>query len=235
GLSIEPVNTEEEAMAMLRHGEANRVIAENQLNHTSSRSHAVLTVHLVVERSREDASPAATTSKLNLVDLAGNEKSELRGGMGTDDDAIVHRQSCYINKSLTFLEQVTIALADKTRDHVPFRQSKLTHLLKASKQDSLGGNCRTLMIACVWPRPDQLSQTLATLKFASRMRCVKNNPVVNDGYSSTTDEISRLQRQVRQLKTELAQVTHSRSAAGAPPLDTFQRREVWEEAGRFVL
>lgn len=70
------------------------------------RSHAVLTVHLVVERSREDASPAATTSKLNLVDLAGNEKSELRGGMGTDDDAIVHRQSCYINKSLTFLEQV---------------------------------------------------------------------------------------------------------------------------------
>lgn len=60
----------------------------------------------MVETLREDASTAVTTAKLNLVDLAGNEKSELRGGIGAGDDAVVHRESCYINKSLTFLEQV---------------------------------------------------------------------------------------------------------------------------------
>ncbi len=59
------------------------------------------------------------------------------------------------------------------------------------EQDSLGGNCRTLMVACVWPRSDLLQQSLATLKFASRMRCVKNSPVVNERHWSAEDELSR--------------------------------------------
>ena len=69
-----------------------------------------------------------------------------------------------------------VALASKNRDHIPYRQSKLTHVLK----DSLGGNCETLMIACIWPNESHIDQTISTLKFAERMMCVKNKPVVNE-------------------------------------------------------
>lgn len=63
----------------------------------------------------------------------------------------------YINKSLSFLEQTVIALADRKRDHVPFRQTKLTHCLK----DSIGGMCNTLLIANIWGEAEQLEETVS--------------------------------------------------------------------------
>jgi kinesin family protein 6/9 len=66
-------------------------------------------------------------------------------------------EAMYINKSLSFLEQVVIALADKRREHVPFRQSKLTHYLK----DSIGGNCNTILIANIWGERVQLEETVS--------------------------------------------------------------------------
>lgn len=65
-------------------------------------------------------------------------------------------EALYINKSLSFLEQVVIALAARNREHVPFRQSKLTHYLK----DSIGGNCNTLLIANMWAEKDQIEETV---------------------------------------------------------------------------
>ncbi|CAM9751393.1 unnamed protein product, partial [Ectocarpus sp. 8 AP-2014] len=233
-----------------------------------NKSHAVLTVHLAMSGGDEGKTAdeqnagrgvatgpgrrigrgrggggggggVATTSKLNLVDLAGSEKSAT-GPTGAD--AVLHREGRFINKSLTFLEQVTMALADQTREHVPFRSSKLTHFLK----DSLGGNCQTLMVACIWPRPDLLQQSLATLKFAARMRCVKNSPTVNERSWSADDEIARLRSQVDLLETQLAAQQAGGGSGGragcksptdaddAPQLDR-RRRRVWEEAGRFVL
>ncbi|CAM9157356.1 unnamed protein product, partial [Discosporangium mesarthrocarpum] len=206
GLIMHEVATEEEALRTLHAGETNRSIAEHQLNHaSSSRSHAVFTIHLTIHhnhRGKEGMGPGpeatdsptlpwapaqghsgpgsrggfnegtggVMTSKLNMVDLAGSERME------ESETAGMHqKETVYINKSLTFLEQVTIALADKKRDHIPYRQSKLTHMLK----DSLGGNCHMVMIACIWPQPKRLTQSLATLKFASRMRCIKNKPTIN--------------------------------------------------------
>ena len=67
----------------------------------------------------------------------------------------------YINKSLTFLEQVIIAVADRKRDHIPYRQSKLTHVLK----DSIGGNCNTVMIANIWGESSQLEETVRIFHF----------------------------------------------------------------------
>ena len=81
----------------------------------------------------------------------------------------------YINKSLTFLEQVVVALGDRRRDHVPYRQSRLTHMLK----DSLGGGCHTLLIANMWGEAAQLEETISTLRFASRMLCISSEPVQN--------------------------------------------------------
>ena len=67
------------------------------------------------------------------------------------------QEAMYINKSLTFLEQTVIALADKSRDHIPFRQTKLTHFLK----DSIGGKCNTVLIANVWGEAEQLEETVS--------------------------------------------------------------------------
>jgi len=66
---------------------------------------------------------------------------------------------------LTFLEQVVLALCDRKREHIPYRQSKLTNLLR----DSLGGNCKTIMVANIWPEAAHLEETTSTLKFATRM------------------------------------------------------------------
>jgi kinesin family protein 6/9 len=109
-------------------------------------------------------------SKLNLVDLAGSER------LGkTNSDGITLKEATYINKSLTFLEQVVVALGDKNRDHIPYRQSKLTNMLR----DSLGGNCKTTMIANIWGETAQLEETVSTLKFATRMKKVQNRATVN--------------------------------------------------------
>ena len=67
----------------------------------------------------------------------------------------------YINKSLSFLEQTVIALADKRRDHIPFRQTKLTHCLK----DSIGGNCNTLLVANIWGEAQQMEETVSEGKW----------------------------------------------------------------------
>jgi kinesin family protein 6/9 len=92
------------------------------------------------------------SSKLHLVDLAGSERVSKTASTGK-----VANEAKYINKSLAFLEQVVVALGDRRRTHVPFRNSKLTHVL----QDSLGGNCMTLMIANVWSDLEQIQVGLA--------------------------------------------------------------------------
>jgi kinesin family protein 6/9 len=91
-------------------------------------------------------------SKLNLVDLAGSERL---GKTQSQGDTQV--EAMYINKSLTFLEQVVIALGDVHRDHVPYRQSKLTHTLK----DSLGGKCNMLLVANIWGEAEQIEETVS--------------------------------------------------------------------------
>lgn len=85
------------------------------------------------------------------------------------------KEAKYINKSLSFLEQVVIALCDRKREHIPYRQSKLTNLLR----DSIGGNCKTMMIANIWPEPFHVEETISTLKFGTRMMRVSNEAIVN--------------------------------------------------------
>lgn len=81
-------------------------------------------------------------SKVNLVDLAGSERTKKTGSEGK---TLIEAQ--FINKSLSFLEQVVVALSDQQREHIPYRQNKLTYLLK----DSIGGNSKTCMVANIWP------------------------------------------------------------------------------------
>uniref|UniRef100_A0A671XH62 Kinesin-like protein n=1 Tax=Sparus aurata TaxID=8175 RepID=A0A671XH62_SPAAU len=170
GLSLHPVHSEEEALNLLFEGEMNRIIGSHALNRNSSRSHCIFTVHIEA-RSRTLTNAKYVTSKLNLVDLAGSERLGKTGSEGQ-----MLKEAVYINRSLSFLEQAILALGDHRREHVPFRQSKLTHALK----DSLGGNCNTVLVANICGEAAQIEETLSTLRFAGRMKCVRTDPVVNE-------------------------------------------------------
>uniref|UniRef100_A0A8D2MMU3 Kinesin-like protein n=1 Tax=Zonotrichia albicollis TaxID=44394 RepID=A0A8D2MMU3_ZONAL len=140
GLSIHPVSHEEEALHLLFEGETNRVIGEHSLNKNSSRSHCIFTMYLEC-RSRDYTNHKCLKSKITLIDLAGSERLSKTGSEGQ-----VRVEAAYINKSLSFLEQLIIALADPKREHMPFRQSKLTHVLK----DSLGKGCHCPQLLQSW-------------------------------------------------------------------------------------
>jgi kinesin family protein 6/9 len=151
-------------------------------------------------KSRIESSEKIINSKLNFVDLAGSERVKKTGSTG-----ITLKEANYINKSLTFLEQVVVSLTDKTlkksksSDQTPYRQSKLTHILK----DSIGGNCRTVMIATAWPEEPYIQETLSTLNFAKRMMSVVNEATVNIQLD-TTALLKKYAKEIKELKQELA-------------------------------
>lgn len=111
-------------------------------------------------------------AKFHFVDLAGSERAKRTGATGA-----TLKEGISINKGLLSLGNVISALTEegKKNAHVPYRDSKLTRIL----QDSLGGNSRTSMIACVSPAEINFEETLNTLKYASRARNIKNKPIVN--------------------------------------------------------
>jgi kinesin family protein 6/9 len=108
---------------MLFEGENHRTVAEHKLNKNSSRSHCIFTINLEI-RSKVKSSEKVIISKINLVDLAGSERTKKTGTEGK-----IMIEAHFINKSLSFLEQLVIALSEKKRDHIPYRQNKLTYLL----------------------------------------------------------------------------------------------------------
>jgi kinesin family protein 6/9 len=201
-------HTEAEAMDLLFEGETNRVIASHQLNNNSTRSHCIFTIHVestITNPAPEDSNsapaqshgstvPVTRVAKINFVDLAGSERTSSTGSSGK-----VFEESLAINKSLSFLEQVVLALGEKSREHIPYRQSKLTTIL----EDSLGGNCATLMLACLWPDARHLDQSFATLRFAGRMARVQNKPHVNES-RAPAHVIQQYELEIKQLRSELA-------------------------------
>lgn len=193
GLSQHVCEDEDEALHCLFEGELNRTIAQHSLNENSSRAHTILTVYLE-SRSRVESADKVTYSKLHLVDLAGSERTKKTGTSGH-----TRIEASYINKSLSFLEQVVLALCDRQRDHIPYRQAKLTNFLR----DSLGGNCKTVMVANVWPERNHLEECNSTLKFATRMMKVTNEASVNIALDPTL-LVKRYEKEIRDLKQELA-------------------------------
>ncbi|KAM5314707.1 kinesin-like protein KIF9 isoform 2-T4 [Glossophaga mutica] len=174
GLSVHLAGQEEDAFSLLFEGETNRIIASHTMNKNSSRSHCIFTIY-VEAHSRTLSDEKYITSKINLVDLAGSERLGKSGSEGR-----VLKEATYINKSLSFLEQAIIALGDQKRDHIPFRQCKLTHALK----DSLGGNCNMVLVTNIYGEAAQLEETLSSLRFASRMKLVTTEPVINEKYDA---------------------------------------------------
>jgi kinesin family protein 6/9 len=173
-----------------------------------------------------ESGAAYTVSKLNLVDLAGSER------LGkTNSEGQTQKEAMYINKSLTFLEQVVIALADKKRDHVPYRQSKLTHMLK----DSLGGGCHTVLIANIWGDADQLEETTSTLRFATRMMCISSEPVQNI-LQDPLLLLKQYEQEIKSLRQELAMhnTLANRSNVSYEPLSENEIQDIQREVRRYL-
>uniref|UniRef100_F6TB77 Kinesin-like protein n=1 Tax=Ciona intestinalis TaxID=7719 RepID=F6TB77_CIOIN len=193
-LSLLPAQNEEEALNHLFLGDTNRMIAETPMNQASTRSHCIFTIHVT---SREPGSATIKRSKLHLVDLAGSErvsKSQVGGQLLTE--------AKYINLSLHFLEQVIVALSEKKRQHIPYRNSMMTSVLR----DSLGGNCMTTMIATVAVDKKNLDESISTCRFAQRVAMIKNEATLNEELDPKL-MIIRLKKEVQGLKDELALVT----------------------------
>uniref|UniRef100_A0A7N5JTI7 Kinesin-like protein n=1 Tax=Ailuropoda melanoleuca TaxID=9646 RepID=A0A7N5JTI7_AILME len=193
-LSLHQAATEEEALNLLFLGDTNRMIAETPMNQASTRSHCIFTIHL---SSKEPGSATVRHAKLHLVDLAGSERVAKTGVGGQ-----LLTEAKYINLSLHYLEQVIIALSEKHRAHIPYRNSMMTSVLR----DSLGGNCMTTMIATLSLEKRNIDESISTCRFAQRVALIKNEAVLNEEIDPRL-LIVRLQKEIQELKDELAVVT----------------------------
>ena len=159
GLTQHPVHSADALMRRMQEGTALRSTGTTSRNADSSRSHAVLQLHMYRSNDTEKE-----FSRLTLIDLAGSE----RGADTSSASRATRLEGAEINTSLLALKEVIRALA--TGDawtHVPFRGSKLTQVLK---QSFVGRNCRSVMIACVSPNMANCEPTLNTLRYADRVK-----------------------------------------------------------------
>ncbi|CAJ0569772.1 unnamed protein product, partial [Mesorhabditis spiculigera] len=218
GCATRLVSDAHQTLEILKNGALNRTVAATNMNEQSSRSHAIFTMTIRQQRvalQGESASAGETeleilTAKFHFVDLAGSERLKRTGATG--DRA---KEGISINCGLLALGNVISALggASGKVSHVPYRDSKLTRLL----QDSLGGNSRTLMIACVSPSDSDFVETLNTMKYANRAKNIKNKVVANQDKSSKA--IGELRARIAQLETEILEYRQGRRTVDAEGME----------------
>ncbi|XP_076970387.1 kinesin-like protein KIF18A isoform X2 [Tamandua tetradactyla] len=168
GLTLHQPKSSGEILQLLDNGNKNRTQHPTDVNATSSRSHAVFQIYLRQQDKTASINQNVRIAKMSLIDLAGSERASATSAKGTR-----FLEGTNINRSLLALGNVINALADTKRKnlHIPYRNSKLTRLLK----DSLGGNCQTIMIAAVSPSSVFYDDTYNTLKYANRAKDIKSS------------------------------------------------------------
>jgi hypothetical protein len=173
GLSSERITSFSSAMQIIHQGHTNRCVRETESNLSSSRSHAIVQLHVTTQCPATDGDgQVLRRARLNLVDLAGSEKWNTDVEM---EDA--HSQELKnINTSLSALGNCIAALTEAGRKHIPYRDSTLTRVL----QDSFGGNTQSCLIATVNATQQSCDETIRTLHFADRARSVMQTIRVNE-------------------------------------------------------
>eukprot|EP01063_Lacrimia_lanifica_P029237 TRINITY_DN4419_c2_g1_i1.p1 TRINITY_DN4419_c2_g1~~TRINITY_DN4419_c2_g1_i1.p1 ORF type:complete len:854 (+),score=268.69 TRINITY_DN4419_c2_g1_i1:120-2681(+) len=196
GITEFRVDNIDEMMELLLIGNENRTTEPTEANDQSSRSHAVLQIHV---EQHDTSRNQIKTAKLNMIDLAGSERgcvSQNRGARLIEGGNI--------NRSLLALGNCINALSSAAKEKgggerfVPYRDSKLTRLLK----DSLGGNCHTVMITTVSPSHTAMEESTNTLKYATRAKKIKNYVVCNE--KTVSYHVSRYERVIEDLQGQVA-------------------------------
>jgi len=171
GLSSHHPHDVQEVMDMIVKGNEFRTISPTEANATSSRSHAVLQINVAQKDRNADVNEPHTMATLSIIDLAGSERASATKNRGER-----LTEGANINKSLLALGSCINALCDaRKKNHVPYRNSKLTRLLKFS----LGGNCKTVMIVCVSPSSAHFDETQNTLRYANRAKNIQTKVTRN--------------------------------------------------------
>ncbi|CAG0902800.1 unnamed protein product, partial [Darwinula stevensoni] len=189
-LSESTVTSLDETLVLLKQGGLRRVTGATAMNMQSSRSHAIFTV-VIKSIVSENGQKEERTGKFHLVDLAGSENAKKTHATGERFE-----EGKKINLGLLALRNVLTGHCSK-KEYINYRDSKLTRLL----QDSLGGNSKTLMIACVSPADSNLSETTSTLSYAEIAQLIQNKPVINRDPRAA--EIAELRQQLSQLQARL--------------------------------
>ncbi|KAI7286266.1 kinesin-domain-containing protein [Hortaea werneckii] len=216
GLSSHKPQNVQEVMDMVIRGNGNRTQSHTEANATSSRSHAVLQVNISLKDRNASTTEPVTMATLSIIDLAGSERASATKNRG---ERLL--EGANINKSLLALGSCINALCDpRKKNHVPYRNSKLTRLLKFS----LGGNCRTVMIVCVSPSSQHFDETQNTLRYANRAKNIQTKSVrnvynvdrhVKDYLKKIDEQMSRINELTAQQKQyeELAFVKFRKAEA----------------------
>ncbi|KAH8343411.1 hypothetical protein KR059_010197 [Drosophila kikkawai] len=215
GLCLTPIYSAEELLRMLALGNSHRTQHPTDANAESSRSHAIFQVHIRITERKTDTK---RTVKLSMIDLAGSERAASTKGIG-----VRFKEGASINKSLLSLGNCINKLADGLK-HIPYRDSNLTRILK----DSLGGNCRTLMVANVSMSSLTYEDTYNTLKYASRAKKIRTTLKQNvlkskmptEFYVKKIDEVvaenERLKERNKSLETKAAQLERAGNSGFDP-------------------
>jgi len=184
-----PCKTINEVLEVLAYGESNRTVSETAMNSVSSRSHSVFCIKLIQKFPDQTVK---SISRLFMADLAGSERVSRSKVTGAGFE-----EATAINGSLSALGNCINALTERGRSHIPFRDSKLTFILK----DSLGGNAKTTLVVALSPHISNQEETSGTLKFAERCKKVQNKAKVN-----VTRSNKELEKLLEQLQSEVARL-----------------------------
>ncbi|XP_053320393.1 kinesin-like protein KIF7 [Spea bombifrons] len=240
GIKESEVEGLDEVLSLLEMGNTAKHTGATQVNAYSSRSHTIFTVTMEQRRvvgrvtrlaNAEDGTVPdigqILSSKFHFVDLAGSERILKTGNTGER-----LKESIQINTGLLALGNVISALGDPKRKstHIPYRDSKITRILK----DSLGGNAKTVMIACISPSASDFDETLNTLNYANRAQNIKNKAIVN--CKRDVDRVENLQHQIKSLQRALEQRHRSetRILNRSDPAKSVPRRSVEDHVSRLL-
>lgn len=200
-LSYHNPQTVQEVIDLVIKGNINRTTSPTEANEVSSRSHAVLQIHIMQTNRTADLTSEHTFATLSIIDLAGSERAAATKNRGER-----LYEGANINRSLLALGNCINALCltdggTNRSCHIPYRDSKLTRLLKFS----LGGNCKTVMIVCISPSSSHYDETLNTLKYANRAKEIKtkiirNQQSLNRHVGSYLKMITEQKREIEELR-----------------------------------
>eukprot|EP01084_Bolivina_argentea_P140715 247334_1 len=173
-LTQKPCKSAEDCLRFVQEATKNRKTFGTKMNIHSSRSHLLFTLLITRRKMVNSINPKESiksrTCRLNLVDLAGSER---QNKTNTTGDRL--KEAKHINKSLSTLGRVIQKIIQNDK-HIPFRDSKITQLLK----NSIGGNSLTYMIANISPSYIHSNETLSTLRFANSVKQIKNKAKINE-------------------------------------------------------